>query len=212
MKVLNEPDLSPNNGLENVSQINQSMASKPPSQGQAKDLTSHDNRARRVMTPVPSCASSFCASAAPLCAKLLSTIGSSSFLVSFCQYKCWISLAVHAYTLESFNLPFRPALGLHDAFRHLHPEAREFTYTAANDSSSVRADRWLINDSLLYTNNTASVTDLILPDYSGVATSVSAANAPPADPSCLLSSFLSLPLRPSRQLESGLSFMPIQGT
>lgn len=53
MKVLNEPDLSPNNGLENVSQIDQSMASKPPSQGQAKDLTSHENRARRVMTPVP---------------------------------------------------------------------------------------------------------------------------------------------------------------
>ena len=85
---------------------------------------------------------------------------------------------MHAYIFESFNLPFRSALVLHDAFRHLHPEAREFTYTAANDSSSVRADRWLISDSLLYTNSAASITDLILPDHSGVATSVSPANAP----------------------------------
>ncbi len=55
------------------------------------------------------------------------------------------------------------------------PEVREFTYTATNDSSSVRAD---MSDSLLNTNSAASVTDLILSDHSRVATSVSPANVP----------------------------------
>ena len=53
MKVPNEPGLSPNNGLENVSLSDQSMASNPH-KGQAKcpgaKTTSHDGRAGHVMT------------------------------------------------------------------------------------------------------------------------------------------------------------------
>jgi hypothetical protein len=53
MKVPNEPDLSPNNGLQNVSLSNQSMASNPRKR-QAKcpgaKTTSHDGRAGHVMT------------------------------------------------------------------------------------------------------------------------------------------------------------------
>ncbi len=53
MKVPNEPGLSPNNGLENVSLSDQSTASNPR-KGQAKcpgaKTTSHDGRAGHVMT------------------------------------------------------------------------------------------------------------------------------------------------------------------
>jgi len=53
MKVPNEPGLSPNNGLENVSLSDQSMASNP-CKGQAKcpgaKTTSHDGMAGHVMT------------------------------------------------------------------------------------------------------------------------------------------------------------------
>jgi len=53
MKVPNEPGLSPNNGLENVSLSDQSMASNPRKR-QAKchgaKTTSHDGRAGHVMT------------------------------------------------------------------------------------------------------------------------------------------------------------------
>ncbi len=53
MKVPNEPGLSPNNGLGNVSLSDQSMASNPR-KGQAKcpgaKTTSHDGRAGHVMT------------------------------------------------------------------------------------------------------------------------------------------------------------------
>ncbi len=53
MKVPNEPGLSPNNGLENVSLSDQSMASSPR-KGQAKCVgaktTSHDGKAGHVMT------------------------------------------------------------------------------------------------------------------------------------------------------------------
>ena len=53
MKVPNEPGLSPNNGLQNVSLSNQSMASNPR-KVQAKcpgaKTTSHDGRAGHVMT------------------------------------------------------------------------------------------------------------------------------------------------------------------
>ena len=52
MKVPNEPGLSPNNGLENVSLSDQSTASNPR-KGQAKcpgaKTTSHDGRAGHVM-------------------------------------------------------------------------------------------------------------------------------------------------------------------
>jgi len=55
MKVPNEPGLSPNNGLENVSLSDQSMASNPLKE-QAKyhgaKTTSHDGRAGHVMTHV----------------------------------------------------------------------------------------------------------------------------------------------------------------
>ena len=53
MKVPNEPGLSPNNGLENVSLSDQSMASNPR-KGQAKcpgaKTTSHDGMAGHIMT------------------------------------------------------------------------------------------------------------------------------------------------------------------
>ena len=42
---------------------------------------------------------------------------------------------------QSGLLPFQQALSLHDAFRCLHPQAREFTHTATNNASSARIDR-----------------------------------------------------------------------
>jgi len=56
--VLNEPGLSPNNGLENAFLSDQSMASNPR-KGQAKrpgaKTTSHDRKAGHVMTHVCHC-------------------------------------------------------------------------------------------------------------------------------------------------------------
>ncbi len=83
---------------------------------------------------------------------------------------------------QSGLLPLQQALGLQDAFRRLHPQAREFTYTATNSASSARIDRWLVSDSLLPDVSAASVTDLILSDHYGVAVSISPANAPPRGP------------------------------
>jgi len=79
---------------------------------------------------------------------------------------------------QSGLLPFQQALSLQDAFRCLHPQAREFTHTATNNASSARIDRWLGSDSLLPNVSAASVTDRILSDYYGV----SPANAPPRGP------------------------------
>ncbi len=79
-------------------------------------------------------------------------------------------------------LPFQQALSLQDAFRCLHPQAKEFTHTATNNASSARIDRWLVSESLLPNVSAASVTDLILSDHYGVAVSVSPANAPPRGP------------------------------
>ncbi len=79
-------------------------------------------------------------------------------------------------------LPFQQALSLQDAFRCLHPQARELTHTATNNASSARIDRWLVSDSLLPNVSAASVTDLILSDHYGVAASVSPANASPRGP------------------------------
>ncbi|KAA6416665.1 MAG: hypothetical protein FRX49_13364 [Trebouxia sp. A1-2] len=76
-------------------------------------------------------------------------------------------------------LPFQQALGLQDAFRCLHPQAKEFTHTATNNASSARIDRWLVSDGLLPSVSAASVTDLILSDHYGVAITVSPADAPP---------------------------------
>jgi len=83
---------------------------------------------------------------------------------------------------QSGLLPFQQALGLQDAFRCLHPQAREFTHTATNNASSARIDRWLVSDSLLPNVSAASVTDLILSDHYGVAITVSPSNAPPRGP------------------------------
>ncbi len=85
-------------------------------------------------------------------------------------------------------------MGLQDALMDLHPEAREFTYTASNGSSSATIGKWLISDSLLHNISAASVTDLILSDHYGLAVSVSTANAPLADQAfgpCLLPYFSS---------------------
>ena len=41
---------------------------------------------------------------------------------------------------QSGLLPFQQALSLQDAFRCLHPLAREFTHTATNNASSARID------------------------------------------------------------------------
>ncbi|KAA6412934.1 MAG: hypothetical protein FRX49_13766 [Trebouxia sp. A1-2] len=79
-------------------------------------------------------------------------------------------------------LPFQQALGLQDAFRCLHPQAKEFTYTATNNASSARIDRWLVSDGLLPSVSAASVSDLILSDHYGVAITVSPADAPPRGP------------------------------
>ena len=83
---------------------------------------------------------------------------------------------------QSGLLPFQQALGLQDAFRCLHPQARESTHTATNNASSARIDRWLVSDSLLPNVSAASVTDLILSDHYGVAITVSPSNAPPRGP------------------------------
>jgi len=83
---------------------------------------------------------------------------------------------------QSGLLPFQQALGLQDAFRCLHPQARESTHTATNNASSARIDRWLVSDSLLPNVSAASVTDLILSDHYGVAVTVSPSNAPPCGP------------------------------
>ena len=79
-------------------------------------------------------------------------------------------------------LPMQQALGLQDAFRHLHPNAREFTHTATSGTSSARIDRWLVTDSLLPTINTAAVSDLRPSDHYGVSLSVSPAAAVPRGP------------------------------
>ena len=52
-------------------------------------------------------------------------------------------------SIQQGLLPLQQALGLQDAFRHLHPDAREFTRTATSGASSARIDRWLVSDSLL---------------------------------------------------------------
>ena len=52
-----------------------------------------------------------------------------------------------------------------DAFRHLHPQAREFTHTATSGSSSARIDRWLVTDSLLPDISAATVSDLRPSDH-----------------------------------------------
>ena len=86
------------------------------------------------------------------------------------------------YGFQSGLLPFQQALSLQDAFRCLHPQAREFTHTATNNATSARFDRWLVSDSLLLNVSAASVTDLILSDHYGVAVAVSPVNAPPRGP------------------------------
>ena len=50
---------------------------------------------------------------------------------------------------QSGLLPLQQALALQDAFRLLHPAAREFTHTATTGSSSARIDRWLVSSSLM---------------------------------------------------------------
>ena len=79
-------------------------------------------------------------------------------------------------------LPLQHALGLHDAFRLLHPAASEFTFTATSGSSSARLDRWLVSDSLLTAVKAASVTDTRPGDHYGVCLSISPATAPPRGP------------------------------
>ncbi len=86
------------------------------------------------------------------------------------------------HDFQSALLPFQQALSLQDAFRCLHPQARDFTNTATNNASSAIIDRWLVSDGLLPNISAASVTDLILSDHYGVAVSVSPANAPPRGP------------------------------
>ena len=79
-------------------------------------------------------------------------------------------------------LPLQQALGLQDAFRQLHPQAREFTHTATSGSSSARIDRWLVTDSLLPDISAATVSDLRPSDHYGVSLSISPAAAPPRGP------------------------------
>ena len=67
-------------------------------------------------------------------------------------------------------LPLQQALELLDAFRHLHPQASEFTHTATSGSSSARIDRWLVSNSL------------VPADHYGVTLSLSPAAAPPRGP------------------------------
>ena len=79
-------------------------------------------------------------------------------------------------------LPLQQALGLQDAFRHLHPDAHEFTHTATSGSSSARIDRWLVSDSLLSAVSAATVSDTKPGDHYGVTLSLSPAAAPPRGP------------------------------
>ena len=79
-------------------------------------------------------------------------------------------------------LPLQQSLGLQDAFRHLHPSAREFTHTATSGSSSARIDRWLVTDSLLPDVNAATVPDIKPSDHYGISLSISPAAAPPRGP------------------------------
>ena len=79
-------------------------------------------------------------------------------------------------------LPLQQALGLQNAFRHLQPQAREFTHTATSGSSSARIDRWLVNDSLLPGVSAASVSEIRPSDHDGVSLSISPAAAPPRGP------------------------------
>ena len=79
-------------------------------------------------------------------------------------------------------LPLQQALGLLDAFRHLHPQASEFTHTATSGSSSARIDRWLVCDSLVSAVSAATVSDFQPADHYGVTLSLSPAAAPPRGP------------------------------
>ena len=79
-------------------------------------------------------------------------------------------------------LPLQQALGLQDAFRQLHPQAREVTHTATSGSSSASIDRWLVTDSLLPDISAATVSDLRPSDHYGVSLSISPAAAPPRGP------------------------------
>ena len=79
-------------------------------------------------------------------------------------------------------LPLQLALGLQDAFRHLHPHAMEFTHTATTGSSSARIDRWLVSDSLLSTISAASISDTRPADHYGVTLAISPAAEPPRGP------------------------------
>ena len=79
-------------------------------------------------------------------------------------------------------LPLQQALGLLDAFRHLHPQASEFTHTATSGSSSTRIDRWLVSDSLVSAVSAATVSDFQPADHYGVTLSLSPAAAPPRGP------------------------------
>ncbi|KAL3147147.1 hypothetical protein ABBQ32_002656 [Trebouxia sp. C0010 RCD-2024] len=79
-------------------------------------------------------------------------------------------------------LPLQQALGLEDAFWHLHPHASEFTHTATSGSSSARIDRWLVTDSLLPVVSAAAVSDIKPSDHYGVSLAISPAVAPPRGP------------------------------
>ena len=79
-------------------------------------------------------------------------------------------------------LPLQQALGLQDAFRHLHPDAHEFTHTATSASSSARIDKWLVSDILLSAVSAATVSDTKPGDHYGVTLSLSPAAAPPRGP------------------------------
>ena len=83
---------------------------------------------------------------------------------------------------QSGLLPLQQALDLQDAFRLLHPAAKEFTHTATTGSSSARIDRWLVSSSLMSTVTSASVTDTQPADHCGVALSLTPDNAPPRGP------------------------------
>ena len=69
-----------------------------------------------------------------------------------------------------------------DAFRHLHPDAHEFTHTATSGSSSAKIDRWLVSDILLSAVSAATVSDTKPGDHYGVTLSLSPAAAPPRGP------------------------------
>ncbi len=118
---------------------------------------------------------------------------------------------------QSGLLPFQQALSLQDAFRCLHPQAREFTHTATNNASSARIDRWFISDSLLPDFSAASVTDIILSDHYEVAVSVSPANAPPRGPGLwsmppAISSHLEFKALMTAQIQTFLQANPVTTT